>query len=102
MNGPKENNDSKKRSRLEVISDIIRIIHEKGGKIKPTHLMYKANLSHKTMKIYLGELIKNGLVKEQAASKDDKTKRLIVLTPKGVDFSLQYSKIKEFETTFGI
>jgi predicted transcriptional regulator len=102
MNGPKENNETKKRSRLEVIADIIRIIHEKKGKIKPTHLMYKANLSHKTMKVYLEELIKKGLIKKQDVSKEDNTKKLILLTTKGLDFSMQYSKIKEFETTFGI
>jgi len=101
MDGQKENNESKKRSRLEVIADIIRILNEKGGKIKPTHLMYKANLSHKTMKIYLGDLKKSELVKEQKISKDEK-KILIVLTDKGREFAQKYSKIREFEETFGI
>jgi predicted transcriptional regulator len=95
-----KNNETKKRSRLEVIADIIRIINEKNGKIKPTHLMYKANLSHKTMKGYLAELMKNELVKQQKAEEGKKV--LIVITDKGKEFNLKYSKIREFEETFGL
>ena len=103
MDGQKETSP-KKRSRLEVIADMIRILQEKGGKIKPTHLMYKANLSHKTMKGYLSDLKKNGLVKEQTteSKSDRKSKIMLILTNKGRDFSTNYSKIIEFEKTFGI
>ena len=52
----------RKRNRVEIVHDILISIQNKGGKIKPTHLMYKANLSHVQMNSYLGELIKNEMV----------------------------------------
>ena len=49
-----------RRSRLELIFDILLAIQNKGGRIKPTHLMYKSNLSHKLLNNYLQELIEKG------------------------------------------
>lgn len=98
---PKQNQDNlpKKRTRMEVICDILRIIQEKNGKIKPTHLMYKANLSHISMKSYISELTKNNLIKKKASSEG---KFILEITSKGRDFLLKYLQMKEFEKTFGL
>ena len=74
----------KKRSRMEIISDMLAIIQRKSEGIKPTHLMYKANLSHKQMKLYLDELIEKNLVDE---IKEKKGKKLII-TKKEASFYL--------------
>jgi len=88
----------RKRSRNEIISDMLAVIQEKGGKIKPTPLMYKANLSHKQMSLYLQELIQAELV----ARTFIKDKQTLEITRKGRDFYVKYSQLKEFEKTFGL
>ncbi len=88
----------RKRNRTEIMHDMLKIIQEKKGKLKRTHLMYKANLSHNQMKAYLEELTKKGLIETKA----DGNKSSLNITKKGQDFFLQYMKIREFERTFGL
>ncbi|MFT4312175.1 MAG: winged helix-turn-helix domain-containing protein [Candidatus Woesearchaeota archaeon] len=87
-----------KRDKIQVIADILRAIQAKNGRIKPTHIMYKANLSHTMMNEYLAELQKNDLIVQVQT----KTSRSYQLTEKGFEFLSRYKMIGEFLDTFGI
>ncbi len=81
---------------------MLAVILQKGGSIKPTHLMYKANLSHKQMKGYLDELEKKELISKNDDKKDFKEKISIKITNNGRTFLYKYSEMKQFEKTFGL
>ena len=88
----------KKRNRLEIIRDILKVIRERNGKIKPTHILYKSNLSHQMMNDYLKELIEKGFIKEIKA----KSGKSYLITEKGIDYLNQYSLITSFTSSFGL
>jgi len=87
-----------RRTRIEIINDMLLAMVKLGGRIKPTHLMYKSNLSHALMKDYIAELTSKDLMKEAY----DKGKRVFEITQKGRAFTLQFRKMKEFQDAFGL
>jgi len=89
---------SKKRTRLEIIRDILEVIKSKSGKIKPTHILYKSNLSHQMMEEYLQELIEKSFILESL----NKKQKTYSITEKGKNYLSQYSSIVEFTNTFGL
>lgn len=73
-------------------------ILDKGGDIKPTHLMYGANMSHKQMQRYLDELTESNLVKRK---EEDGSER-IHITNKGRAFLQKITEMRAFEEGFGL
>lgn len=88
----------KRRSRIDIIQDMLTSIQEKGGKIKPTHLLYKSNLSHKRMKEYIDELKEKNLVEEIV----EKKKTMFQITDEGYKFLEDYKKLNQFKEAFGL
>ena len=88
----------RKRSKIDIIADMLASIQNNGGEIKPTHLMYKANLSHVQMTSYLEELAEKEVVKKVKKSDYD----YIIITDKGFDFFKKLKEMREFEKIFGI
>ena len=87
-----------KREKLQVIHDILKAVQEKNGTIKPTHIMYKANLSHQMLDDYLHDLLDKGFLLEMAKAKG----KTYSLTEKGFEFLNSYSMITEFMKRFGL
>ncbi len=93
-----------RRSRLELIFDILLAIQNKGGTIKPTHLMYKSNLSHKLLNHYLEELVGKELVviEEEQHRKRKSPTKTVVITEKGLGFLAEFRRMREFTDAFGL
>lgn len=87
----------KKRIRLEVIRDILKILRE-NREVKITHLIYKSNLSNNSIKPYLKDLLENNMIEE--IIKDER--RLFKITKKGNEFLEEFNKIKIFSESFGL
>ncbi|HLF54420.1 MAG TPA: winged helix-turn-helix domain-containing protein [Candidatus Nanoarchaeia archaeon] len=87
-----------KRSKIDIVYDMLRAIEEKGGKIIPTHLLYKSNLSHQRMKQYLDELKQRKLLVETEV----KGKKFFEITDEGRKFLQSFKQMKEFTQAFGL
>jgi len=85
-----------KRESLQVIHDILKAIQI--GKTKPTHIMYKANLSHQMLEQYLKELISKGFITETKTPKG----RTYTLTDKGYNYIKEYKLITGFMESYGL
>ncbi len=85
------------RSRLRIYADILRVIEEEGDAL-PTHILYKANLSHERLTSYMADLEERGLV-IQVRQSDTKAYRL---TQEGRRLLRQLRKAEAFLSGFGI
>lgn len=88
---------TERRDKLRIIFDMLKSMQDKGGKIKPTHLLYKSNLSHSKMKVYLKELMERDLVQENFHEGN----KIYIITKDGLKFINDYNKIREFTDSFG-
>ena len=89
----------KKRGKLEVIYDILKIIMSHKNSIKTTPLLRQSNLSSERFLQYLTELLEKDFVREIKDSGDGK---LITLTDKGFKYVERYKTINSFINEFGL
>ena len=87
-----------KRTRVDIIGDMLSSIVGKGGQIKPTHLMYKSNMSHGQMKTYIDDLVQKDLIKKVKKNNYD----YVIITDKGNEFLQKLREMREFEKAFGL
>jgi len=89
---------SRKRNKLEIIRDILEVIKNKNGKVKPTHILYKSNLSHQMMGLYIDELKVKEMIKEGKIGNG----KTYFITEKGMQYLTQYRMISSFTQSFGL
>ena len=90
---------ARKRDRLEIIHDILLVIRDHRGVVRPTHILYKSNLSHPMLTEYLDELKTKGFLVE---STDREGKRSYALTEKGYNYLRDYGVIRGFVDSYGL
>ena len=85
-----------KRSRLEIIKDILKIIQENKNSIKITPLLRRSNISSSKFREYFNELIEKKFIKEIGTQNGKK----ISLTDKGFQYLEKYKTIVGFIEEF--
>ena len=90
---------SRKRERIVIIHDILKAIQEKGGTAKPTHVLYKSNLSSQMLKGYLTDLIDKGFIEEK---KNKKNSRFYAITDKGHKYVGDFTVIRNFMESYDL
>lgn len=88
----------RKRSKLEIVSDILFFIRKSGGRARPTHILYKANLSVPLLKTYLSELVRDEIVGRIVEG----GRTVYTLTGKGMRFIGLLQKINSMTETIEI
>lgn len=89
---------AKKRDKLQIVHDILYTIKEKNGKVKPTHILYKSNLSHQMMEEYLKDLIEKNFITEEKYGNN----KTYSITEKGQEYLEKYKLIINFTNSFGL
>ncbi len=88
----------RRRERIEIIYDILKAIQDKGGKAKPTHILYKSNLSSQMLKEYLNYLLDKGFLQETRNARS----KLYQLTDKGYKYIEDYFVIRKFMDSYDL
>lgn len=83
---------------MQVIADVLRVIENENGITKPTHILYKANLSHKLLKDHLNTLLQKGFVEVVI----EKNRTYYKITDKGKKFINEFRKIEKLAQIFGL
>ncbi len=87
-----------RRSKIDVIWDMLIAIQLAGGTIKPTRLLYKSNLSYNKMVEYLSELEEGSLI--DIKKKDER--KLISITEKGHYYVSELRKARNLARSVGL
>jgi predicted transcriptional regulator len=85
------------RSKGRIFADILRAVKQDGS-AKPTHILYKANLSHDRLTKYLTLLEDSELLTKTVV--DDKAEYSI--TTKGEQFLMEFRRMEQFADAFGL
>lgn len=80
-------NAVKRRSKMEIYMDVLRIINH--GVNKPTRIMYAANISWKNLTDILSDLEKRGLIRRRIVG----DRSVVLITERGKDLLRAFESV---------
>jgi len=83
-----EHQEIRNRTRIEILANMLTVAHD--GALK-THIMYKANLSHRQLEKYLEFLTNQGMIMKITDEYYGGTKYRV--TEKGIEFLKDYARL---------
>jgi predicted transcriptional regulator len=87
-----------RRTKMQIYIDILRIIQRSNGRMRKTHIVYKANLTHMRLKEYLDILMEKGFISEDVMGRET----WFVITPRGLEFLRDINKLRKISDAFGV
>jgi len=84
---------SKRRSKLEIILDILSAVMD--GVDKPTRIMFAAKMSYRSTQRVLSRLVEQGFLEVRMNTKSRQSKKRYVITEKGANVLDYFEKAKE-------
>ncbi len=87
-----------RRTKTQIYIDILRSIQRANGRLKKTHIVYKANLTHSRLEGYLDFLLSKEFLEEEINGNHTFYK----ITEKGLRFLGEVNKLKEISEAFGV
>jgi predicted transcriptional regulator len=87
-----------RRTRVQIYIAILRAVERSKGKIKRTHIVYKANLTHTRLDSYLNTLISREFLTEEINGRNKSYK----ITDKGLRFLSNINRLKGIADAFGV
>ncbi len=87
-----------RRTKADILYDIIDVLIKNNGKMKPTRLLYKANLSYTQMQEYIKELKEKKVVEEV----EEKKRKYYKITEEGYVYFNELKKVKDMTDALGL
>ena len=87
-----------RRSKMQIYIDILKLLQNSNGRMKKTHIVYKANLTHVRLKEYLEFLMSKEFIEEKPLGRE----KMFILTENGTKFLENANKLKKISDAFGI
>ena len=94
----KEQMKESRRTKIQIYIDILRLMHKSNGRIKRTHIVYKANLTHSRLDEYLDTLISKHFIEEDIEGRN----KFYRITDSGVRFLGNVNKLRGIADAFGV